>query len=199
MDDSNFPLYPFFLFRFFPTGFRVLQTGPSLRRYPNFAHTGHLHAFLRRQNTTTTWFESDTGAGRGRSGAEFGGRLDNEDHRRFRLGDETTNENELSDIFPFLYLFHLPLPMVWTFLSIIQITGHLTTYPLSKEERLGSRVAKRAFFLFSVLKPLSFIKDGSGASGLLQTVEPCQRGMSTLGFLAFCVFVNVGCSSCNLG
>lgn len=54
----TFHYTPFFSFRFFPTGLRVLQTGPSLCRYPNFAHTGHLHAFLRRHNTTTTWFGS---------------------------------------------------------------------------------------------------------------------------------------------
>lgn len=74
-DYSNSPLYPF-PFRFFPTGLRALQTTvPPIVSVTTFVHIRHLHAFLRRYNTTTTWFESDAVTGRGRSEAVFGGRL----------------------------------------------------------------------------------------------------------------------------
>lgn len=64
--------------------------------------------------------------------------------------------------------------------------------PSSKERASGTTCSEKGVFLFL---NLSFIKDGSGASGLLQTVEPCQRGMSTWGGLVFCVFeCLLGCS-----
>lgn len=56
---TTFHYTPFFPFRFFPAGSKPFQTGVSAASVANFVHIRHLHAFLRRYNTTTTWFESE--------------------------------------------------------------------------------------------------------------------------------------------
>lgn len=103
-----------------------------------------------------------------------------------RLGDETSSEDELSNLISFPWFLSIPLPMVWTFHSIIQITGHLTTYPSTKEERLGSRVAKTAFF-FPFLKPI-FHQRRVGSIGSASDSGALPAWDVNIGGLAFCIF-----------
>lgn len=89
-------------------------------------------------------------------------------------------------LFPFLISSVIPFHGV-DFLSIIQITGQITTYPLLERKSVWDHVQRKGRFSFTIL---SFIKDGSGASGLLQTVKPRQCGNVKRGGSAF-VFLSV--------
>lgn len=109
-------------------------------------HTRHVHAFLRRYNTTTTWFGSDTAADSCRSAAVSGGGIGNEGHRRSVLGDGTSSERRIVGSY-FLSLVLSSPSMVRT--SLFHHSDYRTNYhipPPRKKECLGSRVAKRAFF-----------------------------------------------------
>lgn len=139
--------YTPFPFRFFPTGLKALQTGSSVASVANLCTIRHVHAFLRRYNTTTTWFGSDAFADHCRSEAGFGGSVGNEGHRRSVWVTRPAARTYCRILFP---LVHLSSPsMVRT--SLFHHSDYRTNHhipPPRKKERLGSRVAKRAFFSF---------------------------------------------------
>lgn len=88
-------------------------------------------------------------------------------------------------IFP-LFLF----TMVWIF--VFRHPDFRTSYHIPLQHTGPSAITCSEKGVFYIL---SFIKDGSGASGLLHMVEACHDGMSTFGL----VFVSLSpCSPCNL-
>lgn len=140
---STFDYTPF-PFQFFPTGLKALQTRPSVASVADFVHIRHVHAFLRRYNTTTTWFGSDAVAGRCRSEAGPGGSVGNSGHRRSIW--LASSENVLSDIISFsssLFPFHGADNSLPSF----RLPDKSPHYPSSKERASGITCSEKGVFI----------------------------------------------------